>query len=399
MPPEYGHLNRHYNFGKYLKRAGYNPVVFVGSNLHNSNVQMIQDDSLYKIYEDCDYPYVFVKTCAYDRSRIKRVYAMFEFYRNICKVTKEFDRPDVILGSSAHPLAPMAAIKLAKKYHCKSVVEVRDLWPESFVAYKIIKKSNPLLKLLYAGEKWIYKKADSLVFTMKGAKDYIVNRGWDMESGGPIDLNKICYINNGVDLEVFDYNKEHIIIDDKDLLDKESFKVVYTGSIRLVNKMGILLDVAKILKKSGVKFLVWGDGDQLETLKARIADENIDNVCFKGRVDKKYVPYITTQCQLNIIFGENMPLFQYGGSMNKMFDYFASGKPTLLTFKVGYSLIDKYKAGAELSGSSTEKIAETILYFKNLNDMAYHEYCMNARRAAEDYSFKNLTASLIDVLK
>ncbi|MBC2722200.1 MAG: glycosyltransferase, partial [Desulfosporosinus sp.] len=183
MPPEYGHLNRHYNFGKYLKRAGYNPVVFVGSNLHNSNVQMIQDDSLYKIYEDCDYPYVFVKTCAYDRSRIKRVYAMFEFYRNICKVTKEFDRPDVILGSSAHPLAPMAAIKLAKKYHCKSVVEVRDLWPESFVAYKIIKKSNPLLKLLYAGEKWIYKKADSLVFTMKGAKDYIVNRGWDMESG------------------------------------------------------------------------------------------------------------------------------------------------------------------------------------------------------------------------
>ncbi|MBS4025547.1 MAG: glycosyltransferase family 4 protein [Clostridia bacterium] len=399
MPPEHGHLNRHYNFGKYLNRKGYKPVVFVGSSLHNSNIQMISDNSLYKIYENCDFPYVFVKTCDYAKSRIKRVYAMFEFYRNLLKVTKNFDKPDFILGSSAHPFAAIAAIKLANKYKCKSIVEVRDLWPETFVAYNIMNKNNPLLRLLYAGEKWIYKNADNLIFTMMGGKDYLKKQGWDVASGGPIDLNKVYHINNGVDLEVFDYNKVHNIIDDEDLNDKSSFNVVYTGSIRLINKIGILLDAAKLLKGTNIKILIWGNGDQLSKLRKRVNDEDIDNVYFKGHVDKKFIPYITSHSNLNIIISENMPLFQFGSSMNKMFDYFASGNPTLFTFKVGYSLVSKYNAGIELDDSSANNIAKSILYFKNLNQIDYDEYTKNARRVAEDYSFNNLTNSLIDILE
>ena len=94
-----------------------------------------------------------------------------------------------------------------------------------------------------------------------------------------------------------------------------------------------------------------------------------------------------------------MPLFRFGGSMNKLFDYFASGKPVLSTFKMGYSLINKYNAGIELDDSSSERIADSILYFRNLNEKAYREYCNNARKAAEDYSFKNLTDSLIQIIE
>ena len=54
MPPEYGHLNRHFNFGKYLKRMGHEPTVFVGSFLHNTKIQMIEDDSLIRRYENAD---------------------------------------------------------------------------------------------------------------------------------------------------------------------------------------------------------------------------------------------------------------------------------------------------------------------------------------------------------
>lgn len=398
MPPEYGHLNRHFNFGKYIKRTGDNPTVFVGSYLHNSNIQMIKDESLYKMYENSTYPYVFVRTCDYSKSRLKRVYAMFEFYRNLMRVTKGFEKPDAILGSSAHPLAAIAAIRLAKKYKCQSIVEVRDLWPESFVAYGIINRKNPLLKLLYAGEKLIYKKADKLIFTMEGARDYIIEKGWDKEHGGPIDINKVYHINNGVDLEEFDKNKNQYALEDKDLMNEDIFKVVYTGSIRLVNKIEKLLDVAKLLKDTNVKFLVWGDGDQLEPLKRRVKDEKIDNVCFKGRIDKKYIPFITSKSQLNIIFGENLPLFRYGVSMNKMFDYFASGKPTIFTFKVRYSIVEKYNAGLELENSSAESIAKSILYFKELDKASYSTYCENARRAALDYSFENLSGALIDII-
>ena len=40
---------------------------------------------------------------------------MFLYYKNLLKVTKKMDKPDVIIGSSAHPMSAYAAIKLAKK--------------------------------------------------------------------------------------------------------------------------------------------------------------------------------------------------------------------------------------------------------------------------------------------
>src|SRR6056297_1842776 len=111
MPPEHGHLNRHYNFGKYLRRIGHEPTVFVGSFLHNTNVQIIDDNSLIKKYKNGTFPFYFIKTSNYSESRLKRLYAMYEFYRNLIKSVDSFDKPDAIIGSSAHPLAAIAAIK------------------------------------------------------------------------------------------------------------------------------------------------------------------------------------------------------------------------------------------------------------------------------------------------
>ena len=401
-PPEYGHLNRHYYIGKYLKRARYSPIVFVGSKIHNSSIQMIKDNSYYKIYDNYEYPYVFIKTCDYSKSRRKRVYSMFEFYKNLIRATADFDKPDVIIGSSPHPLAAIAAIKLAKKHNCISVVEIRDLWPESFVAYNVVKKNNPLLKPLYAGEKWIYKNADKIIFTMEGGKDYIIEKGWDKQHGGPIDLNKVYHINNGVDLEVFNYNKDHYKLDDNDLNDDTTFKVIYSGSIRLVNQVGIILDIAKFLQDNGhndIRFLIYGAGDQVDILKQRLRNESINNVYFKGRVDKKYIPYITSKGALNIVVGTTKPLHRFGTSENKRFDYFASGKPTVSTITTAYSLIKKYGAGTEVPLIEIETVANEILRFKNMPQEEYQKYCINALRAAKDYDYKLLTDKLISLLE
>ena len=172
---------------------------------------------------------------------------------------------------------------------------IADLWPESIVAYGIAGPHNPAVLALRRLEKWIYKKADALVFTMEGAYDYIVEQGWDKE----ISRSKVHYINNGVDLEQFDYNKEHFPVDDPDLDDPDTFKVVYTGSIRKVNNLGLLLDAAKCVNDPCVKILIWGDGDEREALEQRVRDENISNVVFKGSVEKKYIPSSAVQMQIS----------------------------------------------------------------------------------------------------
>jgi glycosyltransferase involved in cell wall biosynthesis len=102
---------------------------------------------------------------------------------------------------------------------------------------------------------------------------------------------------------------------------------------------------------------------------------------------------------LNVALGETLPLYSYGGSLNKMFEYFAAGKPILFTFELGYSIIEKYEAGIELSDSSPTKIADTILYFKDLSEDEYDNYCINAKNAAQDYDFAKLTEKLIQVIE
>lgn len=397
---------RHFWFAENLKKNGYEATIFCASTSHNSSNNIDTGDKLYISEAVSGIPFVFVKAPLYVGNGKQRIKNMIVFYKNLFPVAKEYaklnGKPDIILASSVHPLTLIAGIKIAKRFGVPCICEVRDLWPESFVAYDIIKKNNPLLKMLYAGEKWFYKKADKLIFTMEGGKDYIIEKGWDKQHGGPIDINKVYHINNGVDLDAFDYYKCQFQIDDQDLKDVNVFKVVYTGSIRRVNQMGLLLDVAKIIKEKGIediRFLIWDDGDEMGDLQSRVQVEGLNNVCFKGRVDKKYVPYITSQSQLNISIGRNNPLYRFGGSLNKMFDYFAAGKPLLFSFKLGYSVIEKYEAGIELIDSSAEHIAESIIFFKKMPAEEYMRYCANARKAAEDYDFKQLTSKLLALIE
>lgn len=403
MPPEYGHLNRHYNFGKYLKRLGYEPFVFVGSFLHNTKLQMIKDKSICKKYKNCEYPYFFVKTCDYSKNKFKRVYAMFEFYRNLFKATKDMGKPDVVLGSSAHPLAAIAAINLSKKYGCQSIVEVRDLWPESFVSYNIINKSNPILKALYAGEKWIYKNADQLIFTMEGGRDYIIDKGWDKDNGGPIDLQKVHHINNGVDLEVFEYNKKHYILEDEDLESDDIYKLVYVGSLRKANdSVWRLIEVAESFKEKGysdIKLLMYGDGGEREKIESYCKEKKLDNVIIKGYVDKKYIPNILSQCDLNVLNCSSWSVLKYGGSQNKLFDYLASGHPIISGENSKYSIVKKYNCGISKEFENLEALEKAILDIKALDSNSKKNMNLNILKVANKYDYTCLTKKLIQIIE
>ena len=330
---------------------------------------------------------------------------MVDFYKNLFPVAKEiakiYGKPDVILASSVHPLALVAGIKIAKKYKKPCVCEVRDLWPETLVAYGCLNKNNIIVKLLYSGEKWIYKNANFLIFTMEGGKQYIIDKGWDIENGGPIDISKVYHINNGVDLGSFDYNKKHYTLDDDDINNEDFFKVVYAGSIRKANNLEIVLNAAKYIKaasKNEIKFLIYGDGNQRDYLQKKCQLENINNVIFKGKVNKKYIPYIVSNSDLNILNYSYNDIWKYGGSQNKIFEYLAAGKPVLSTIKMGYDILEKYGAGISLNNQSAENIGENILKIYQMPGEKYNNLCKNARCAAQDYDFKVLTKKLINLI-
>lgn len=394
MLPEHGHLNRNYYLAKYLKQLGHEPVVFVGSHPHNTDLQLIENKETYKIYKDNPFPWVLIRTRNYEGSKISRILSMFEFYRNMKKTAKHFDRPDVIIGSSAHPLAALLAIKLGKKYNSQKIVEIRDLWPESIVVYGLAKRSNLIIKVLYRFEKYLYLHADKIIFLFENAFQYFIERGWDK----CVSKDKVCYVNNGVDLEEFKSNCLNYDFSDCDLDDDSFFNVVYTGSIRKVNNLGLLVDVAKLVSNPKVRFLVFGDGDEKEMLEARVKSEGISNFIFKGRVEKKYIPSITTKADLNILHNSPSTIFKYGISMNKLFDYAAAGKPILADFHCELNPLLNYNAGIEIANPTAAGIAHAIDDFSSLDKEAYNEYCTNATKMAQAYSYRNLAQRMIDII-
>ena len=394
MLPEHGHLNRNYYLGKYLKKLGHEPVAFVGSHPHNTDLQLIDGNEKYRVYREEPFPWVLIKTRNYEGSKKSRVLSMFEFYRNMKTAAKNFEKPDAIIGSSAHPLAALLAIRLGKKYGCKGIVEVRDLWPESIVAYGVLPRNNPAVKLLYQFEKYLYMHADELIFTMENAWLYFEEQGLDRI----IPKDKVHYVNNGVDLEEFSSNATNNTIYDEDLCNESFFKVVYVGSIRKVNNLGRLLDVAKTVKNQRIRFLVWGSGDELNDLKNRIKEENITNVSFKGAVEKKFVPFITSHADLNIMHNGQSPVLKYGLSANKLFDYAAAGKPIFSDFYCGMNPASEYHAGITYAEDSIDGVAEIIDRFSDMDSEEYSVYCENARRLAKDYSYENLARKVASLI-
>lgn len=399
-PPTKSGLTRPYDFAKNLIKKGYNVKVFSSAFLHYSRENLIDDDKLFFEDNNDGVPFVYVRTTPYTDNGMDRVKNMLTFYSRVKKVAKilakKYGNPDIIYASSPHPLTVIAGIKLAKHFHVECIGEVRDLWPLSIVEYtgKFTNK-NPLIKLLYQGEKWIYKKVDKLIFTMEGGYDYIKDKGWDKK----IPKEKVFHINNGVDLKTFEYNKNTYKIDDKDLENKDIFKVVYTGSIRQANNIGLLLDVAKLLEDTDIKFLIWGAGNEVDALKKRLVDENINNVVFKGKVEKKYVPYVISKSDTNILIYQANDIWKYGGSQNKLFEYFAASKPILTNIEMGYDLIKKYNAGYNVTNSSPENLAFEIKQISELDDDKYNNLCMNVINASNDYDFTKLTEKLIDIIE
>lgn len=393
---------RHYYLSKYLKDNGFNPVVFCSNYDHFTRKNCIDDESLWIERQESltDIPYVFIRTREYPDNGIKRVLNMTDFYRGLLKTAKQYaaakGMPDVIYASSVHPLTLIAGIRLAKKFGVKCISEVRDLWPESIVAYSSKwTRSDPLMRVLYAGEKWIYKKSDYVIMTWAGGYAYIKDQGWEKE----IPESKVIHISNGVDLDLFIRNtQEHPYIDN-DLSEKDYKNFIYTGSVRKVNNLALLVSAACRLKELGNKtarILVFGDGDELDYLKKEASA--LDNIVFKGRVPKQSVPSILSQGYASILHNRSTELDKYGQSQNKFFEYLAAGRPVLMTYSVGHSVIRKYECGVELDDQTPESIAQGISELCNLPEAEYQHYCQNAAECAKKYDYRELCNILISVV-
>ena len=140
IPPSMGGLVRHYYFSRYLRKMGHDVRIMTASEIHNTEINMIRDGSLYREEMMDGVPYTFLKTRDYSGNGLSRIYNMLEFPVRIQQIVKKLvkggERPDVIYTSAPTIFAAGSALIAARRLKVPCVVEIRDIWPESIVEYK-----------------------------------------------------------------------------------------------------------------------------------------------------------------------------------------------------------------------------------------------------------------------
>jgi len=398
MPPELESRLRTIKFAQYLTQKGYDVTIFASSIMHNMDIDLITDKSKYVNKTYGDLKFVHIKTMKYGSNKIVRIISSLQFSMRLKKIIKSYPKPDIILQTAYIPFG-LDMYYVAKKLQAKYIIEIVDLWPETFVELGLVKKSNPLLYFAYRAERWIYEKADHVVFSMEGGVNYIQDKHWDKAQGGKIDLKKVHYINNGVDLNDFNDYLNKYKLNDKDLSDVNTKKIIYIGAIRLANNIKQLIDAASLLTDyNDIKFLLYGNGDDREYLELYCKENNINNVIFKEKwIDPKYVPYVVSCSTVNILNYMPGHFGGYGGSQSKMFQYMASGKPICCNLQMMYCPINNNNLGIAQEFNTMAEYADAIYKLANLKQEEVEVIVENNIKTAKMFDYKVLTEKLIEL--
>lgn len=396
MPPQYEMRIKTQMYAHHLNLMGYETKIFTSSIIHNTDIDLIEGNDLYieRKYDDLDF--VHIKCRKYKGNGIDRILNMQEFAYRFPKVAKNYPLPDVVVAD-ANCTNYYPIYKFCKKHNIPIYIDMRDLWPMSIVEYyKKYTEKNLIIKYLYHREHVMYKNVTGTIFAMPGGKDYILDKGWT-----DLDLNKFHYINNGVDLKQFEEDIKTQGYEDSDLDDKETFKVVYTGSIRIANNIQSLVDAAIILAERGdkrVKFLVYGNGDERENLEKQCVEKGLTNIVFKGTVPKKKIPYVMSKCDMAVLNYQKAKTLKYGGSQNKFFEYMAAGLPILMTVEMNYNLINEHNIGITIDSPEGVKIADAVQKMSGMTSEERLGIRKRAKEVAKDYDFKALTNRLLSII-
>src|SRR5699024_4118692 len=119
--PSLSGLLRYHYLAKHLVNYGYDFTIFTSSKFRHSKINLINDnlDMDYIEKESEGIKYIYLKTSSYEKNDINRVKNWLSYYISATKTGSSFIknqiRPDILIGSSPHPLSMLATIRLGKK--------------------------------------------------------------------------------------------------------------------------------------------------------------------------------------------------------------------------------------------------------------------------------------------
>lgn len=258
---------------------------------------------------------------------------------------------DIVMGTTPSIFQAFSAWLVAFLRRRPFLLEVRDLWPEFAVDMGVL-KSPILIALSRWLESFLYARATHIVVNSPAYRDYLLNKY--------IPDDKISVIPNGVDTKMFQpENKGEDIR--KEFKLEEKFVAVYAGALGAANDITSIVRAAKHLgNHNNIHFLIVGDGKERNNLEGLADKLMLANITFAGSRPKHEMPQFIAAANVCLATLQNIPMFRTTYP-NKVFDYMAAGRPTILGIDGAIrDVIEQAEGGVFVPPGDHEKLAEAI---------------------------------------
>ncbi len=347
VAPDMGGATRHVEVGRELVRLGWH-VTIVASDFHlhrRTYMRRAGASDRAPVREMIDGVEVeWLWASPYAGNDARRVANWLSFSRSLARFDAGARSPDIIIGSTPHLFAALASWRLARRHGIPFMLEVRDLWPESLGVGG--GRRGPGYWGLWVLSRFLYRVADRILVLARGVGGFLAGQG--------IAAEKIVYVPNGTDVSRFMAGGAHPA--------RESVRLVYAGAHGPANGLDTVLDAALALRdEPRVSFLFIGDGTAKAELKTRAHAIGLTNVEFADSVPKAGMPAVLASCDAGLMVLKDVPLFSFGVSPNKLFDYWGASLPVVCNVPGEVAeWVRTARGGMQTADASATALATTI---------------------------------------
>ncbi len=254
------------------------------------------------------------------KSYVWRVISFTSFMFTSIVASLKVKKVDLVMGTSPPIFQAFTAWFVSFICFKPFLLEIRDLWPEFAIDIGVLK--NPII--IYFSrwlERFLYNRSTHILVNSPAYRDFLIEKG--------IKEEKISFIPNGVDITLFVTDKKGKKIREKYGLN-DKFVVTYAGALGLANDIYTLLNAANQLRtESEIHFFIAGDGKERSKIESYAQTFNLSNVTFAGAIPKSEMYNILGMSDACVAILKNIPMFKMTYP-NKVFDYMAAGRPTIL---------------------------------------------------------------------
>ncbi len=316
-----GQSSRTYDFARELAKRGHQVTVFANSYCHWTHVELLGPGEKWRVEQIDGIRAVWLRTFHYHGNGWQRgVNMLTNIYRAFQTARALPDRPDVVIGPSVPIGTGWAAARLASRMNAAFVYEVRDVWPIVLVYDGGLSKKNPVFCVFRAIEKSLYRNAQRISATMPFLFDHVA------ESGS--DPAKVTWIPNGVDFARFDGLPAYTGGGRGPLI------VMYVGGFGVAHDVITVVRAAALLQQQRddrFRFVLIGAGVKRAECERQTARHVLTNLEFRDPVKKTDVPRVQMESDILLACVTDSESYRFGLNLNKIWDYFGSGRPVIFS--------------------------------------------------------------------